>query len=225
MLRLATHGLSLAQIAAVVGVKSRDTCREWLRGTKRPTAEARARIAAAFPSVAPSSWDRVPELQRADAEHAPELQRVDAEHAGHAGRTHAGHAGHAHTGRAEHAEHAEHAHTGHAGHAHTALPAVTLELPSTVLEHVNELLAAMRAERLNPSLTQQSDRIRFVTAEMRLLALKQTVVERSELSEDRYVHAHPAWVQLRDTIARVLSAYPDAAAAVVAALEQLEASP
>jgi hypothetical protein len=45
---------------------------------------------------------------------------------------------------------------------------------------------------------------------------------RAELSEDRYVREHPAFIRVRNEIARVLVAYPEAARAVADALERLD---
>jgi transcriptional regulator with XRE-family HTH domain len=67
------------------------------------------------------------------------------------------------------------------------------------------------------------ERTKLVDAEARILKLRADLEMRAELSEDRYVREHPGWLRVRNEIARVLMAYPEAARAVADALERLDA--
>ena len=56
----------------------------------------------------------------------------------------------------------------------------------------------------------------------KLLALRSRLEEKAELLEARIVREHPRWVEIRRGLPDVLRPYPDAAAAVVAWLADLE---
>lgn len=94
------------------------------------------------------------------------------------------------------------------------------ELPQTSLEECLELLQVIRRDRHQPNLL-PGERTKLVDAEARILKLRADLEMRAELSEDRYVREHPAFLRVRNEIARVLVAYPEAARAVADALERL----
>lgn len=92
--------------------------------------------------------------------------------------------------------------------------------PGTSLQECLELLAAIRKDRHQPNLL-PGERSKLIDAEARILKLRSDLEMRAELSEDRYVREHPAWLRLRNVIADALDPYPDAARAVADALERL----
>jgi hypothetical protein len=83
-----------------------------------------------------------------------------------------------------------------------------------------ELLAVIRRDRSAPNLL-PGERSKLIDAEARILKLRSDLEQRAELSEDRYVRDHPAWLRARNEIARVLVPHPAAARAVVEALERI----
>jgi transcriptional regulator with XRE-family HTH domain len=93
-------------------------------------------------------------------------------------------------------------------------------LPQTSLEECLELLQVIRRDRHQPNLL-PGERTKLVDAEARILKLRADLEMRLELSEDRYVREHPAWLRIRNEISRTLVAYPEAARAVAEALERL----
>lgn len=99
------------------------------------------------------------------------------------------------------------------------VPDVT-ELPHTSLQECLELLTVIRKDRSQPNLL-PGERSKLVDAEARILKLRADLEMRQELSEDRYVREHPAWLRARNEISRVLMQFPEAARAVADALERL----
>lgn len=93
------------------------------------------------------------------------------------------------------------------------------ELPSS-LGGVESLLRSIQRDRNQKGLL-PGDRTKLVAAEARILKLRADLEMRAELSEDRYVREHPAWLRVRNELARVLGAFPEAARAVADALERM----
>lgn len=93
-------------------------------------------------------------------------------------------------------------------------------LPQTSLEECLELLSVIRRDRHQPNLL-PGERTKLVDAEARILKLRADLETRQELSEDRYVREHPAWLRVRNEVSRVLATFPEAARAVADALERL----
>lgn len=93
-------------------------------------------------------------------------------------------------------------------------------LPQTSLHECLELLALIRRDRAQPTLL-PGERSKLIDAEARILKLRADLEERAELSEDRYVREHPAWIRARNELSRTLMQFPDAARAVAEALERL----
>jgi len=97
------------------------------------------------------------------------------------------------------------------------------ELPvQSSLDECLDLLLVIRRDRNQPNLL-PGERSKLVDAEARILKLRSDLELRAELSEDRYVREHPAWLRVRNELARVLAPFPDAARAVADALERLNA--
>lgn len=96
------------------------------------------------------------------------------------------------------------------------------DLPKTSLHECMELLTVIRKDRNQPHLL-PGERSKLVDAEARILKLRADLEARAELSEDRYVREHPAWLRVRNELARVLAPFPEAARAVAEALERLNA--
>jgi transcriptional regulator with XRE-family HTH domain len=92
--------------------------------------------------------------------------------------------------------------------------------PGTTLQDCMALLATIKREQRTAGLM-ASERVKLADAEARILKLRADLEARAELSEDRYVREHPAWIRARNTISAVLKAYPEAARAVADALERL----
>lgn len=90
----------------------------------------------------------------------------------------------------------------------------------TSLQDCMRLLATVRAETTRQGLL-PSERIKLVDAEAKLLKLRVELESHAELSEDRYVREHPAWLRARNAIADALRPHPAAATAVAEALERL----
>lgn len=94
------------------------------------------------------------------------------------------------------------------------------EPSGTTLDDVQRLIAQVRKDRKMPNML-PSERVKLVSAEAGLLKLKADLEARAELSEDRYVREHPAWLRARNVISATLKQYPEAARAVADALERL----
>lgn len=101
-------------------------------------------------------------------------------------------------------------------------PQVDEVLPQSSLDECMELLVVIRRDRNQPNLL-PGERSKLVDAEARILKLRSDLELRAELSEDRYVREHPAWLRIRNELARALVPFPDAARAVADALERINA--
>lgn len=99
---------------------------------------------------------------------------------------------------------------------------VAEQLPQSSLAECMELLTVIRKDRQQPNLL-PGERSKLVDAEARILKLRSDLELRAELSEDRYVREHPAWLRIRSELSRALSPFPEAARAVADALEKLDA--
>lgn len=99
------------------------------------------------------------------------------------------------------------------------LPEPVIE-STTALEDCMRLLAIIRRDRALPGII-PTERAKLVDAEAKLLKLRAELEGRAELSEDRYVREHPAWLRARSVISNTLKQYPEAARAVAEALERL----
>jgi len=91
------------------------------------------------------------------------------------------------------------------------------ENPST-LEHAQWSLACLRHDMKHRELT-FSARMKLRAEESRALTALARIETAQELSEDRYVKNHPAWIALRGRIIAALAKHPDAAADVLKAIE------
>ena len=109
-----------------------------------------------------------------------------------------------------------------AGEKHEHAEESAGELPTSSMAHTEELLHVIRMERNTPHLL-PSEKTKLIAAEAGLLKLRADFEARAELSEDRYVREHPGWMRIRNELARVLAAFPEAARAVAEALERLNA--
>jgi transcriptional regulator with XRE-family HTH domain len=109
-----------------------------------------------------------------------------------------------------------------AGEQQQQADAASEELPQTSLHECLELLTVIRRDRNQPNLL-PGERSKLIDAEARILKLRSDLEQRAELAEDRYVREHPAFLRVRNEIARVLLAFPEAARAVADALERLDA--
>lgn len=94
------------------------------------------------------------------------------------------------------------------------------QAPLGTMDECLELLAVIRKDRSTPNLL-PGERSKLIDAEARILKLRADLEQRAELSEDRYVREHPAWLRVRNEISRVLAQHPAAARAVAEALERL----
>ena len=90
----------------------------------------------------------------------------------------------------------------------------------TTAEQCFALLAVIQTDRAAPNLL-PSERVKLIDSESKVLKLLSEVQARAELSEDRYVREHPAWIRVRNAIAEALKPHPAAAQAVAAALDRL----
>jgi hypothetical protein len=90
----------------------------------------------------------------------------------------------------------------------------------TTLEDCMRLLRIVRADQAVPNIL-PTERVRLMDAETRILKFRADLEARAELSEDRYVREHPAWLRARNVISSTLKQYPEAARAVAEALERL----
>jgi transcriptional regulator with XRE-family HTH domain len=97
-----------------------------------------------------------------------------------------------------------------------SLPA---HIGGTTLEDCLQLLAIIKRDRMSPGVL-PSERVKLVDAEARILKLRSELESRTELSEDRYVREHPAWLRARNIISAALKDHPAAARAVADALER-----
>lgn len=93
-------------------------------------------------------------------------------------------------------------------------------LPST-LDSCIRLLLTIQRDSVAPGLL-PGERVKLVDAEARILKLRADLEQRAELSEDRYVRDHPAWLRCKKALAQALLPFPEAARAVADALDRLE---
>lgn len=91
---------------------------------------------------------------------------------------------------------------------------------ASTLDECRALIAVVKRDRMRPNIG-TGERVRLSAAEAQLLKLRAELELRHELSEDRYVREHPAWLRAKREIARVLVQYPEAARAVAEALSKL----
>jgi len=101
-----------------------------------------------------------------------------------------------------------------------ALAMIEEQPPLATMAECLELLSVIRRDRSAPNLL-PGERSKLIDAEARILKLRADLEQRAELSEDRYVREHPAWLRARNEIARVLVQHPAAAVAVADALERM----
>lgn len=90
----------------------------------------------------------------------------------------------------------------------------------TTLDDCLTLLALIKRDRNKPDLL-PGERVKLVNAEAQVLKLRADLEARAELSEDRYVREHPAWLRARNVISAALKDHPEAARAVATALERM----
>ncbi len=88
----------------------------------------------------------------------------------------------------------------------------------SILESARYSLVCIRHDARHRDLT-FSDRTKLRGDETRALALVAKLETAAELSEDRYVKKHPAWLALRKRIIAALRPFPDAAKAVLEAMD------
>lgn len=109
----------------------------------------------------------------------------------------------------------------------SASPALRLEAPpypdpppidASIVANLRYSLVCIRHDMRHGGLT-ASARSRMRSDEARTLALIAKLQRDEELSEDRYVNNHPAFIRHCDKILAALKPYPKAAKAVVAALQ------
>lgn len=91
---------------------------------------------------------------------------------------------------------------------------------ASTLDECRALLAVTKRARLSANVS-TSEMVRLASAEASLLKLRAELEHRAELTEDRYVREHPAWLRAKREISRVLMQYPEAARAVAEALMRL----
>lgn len=99
-------------------------------------------------------------------------------------------------------------------------PPAPVVIGGTTIEQCLALLTVIRTDRVQPNLL-PSERVKLVDSESKLLKLLADLQSRAELTEDRYVREHPAWIRARNAIAEALKAHPAAAQAVASALDRL----
>lgn len=102
-------------------------------------------------------------------------------------------------------------------------PPDTASTPTT-LEDCLSLLGSIRTARDRPNLSSEA-RLKYISAEGRILTLRARLEQEQQLLEDRIVLEHPMWQRLKRTLVRVLAPYPDAAQAVATALADVEREP
>jgi hypothetical protein len=101
-----------------------------------------------------------------------------------------------------------------------ALAMLEPQAPIGTMQECLELLSVIRRDRSAPNLL-PGERSKLIDAEARILKLRADLEQRAELSEDRYVREHPAWLRVRNEIALALVQHPAAARAVADMLERL----
>lgn len=89
----------------------------------------------------------------------------------------------------------------------------------TTLEHCVALLGVISKDRQQQGLL-ANERVKLADAEARILALRHRLESESQLSEDRFVREHPAWLRLKRTIVDALVPFPAAAQAVAEAIRR-----
>lgn len=203
---MSTRGLSLSAVAQAVGCRSRENCRCWLHGTKRPSFTSRQRLEAVF-GIPQIAWDQSPH-DRLDSPHQLHVQQC------------------ASMGRAitdsfqdRQSKSTYRMQTDSFQVEHSP----SVRGTGTTLEACIALLADLRAYRTQVGLRPQ-DQLRYVACEMRVLALRARLERDFEMSEDRYVRQHPAWLRLQETILAVLRPHPEIMQAMLAALERAHPS-
>lgn len=107
-------------------------------------------------------------------------------------------------------------------HDEAAISAATSEgydEPETddVLEDCKRHLARIKRQLRNPALTAR-ERMQLNESFTRTLVMKAKLQKDAELSEDRFVRSHPAWLRFRTAIMSALLEHPAAAKDVEAAL-------
>jgi transcriptional regulator with XRE-family HTH domain len=101
-----------------------------------------------------------------------------------------------------------------------APPPVPVTVGGTTIDQCLALLNVIRVDRVAPNLL-PSERVKLVDSEGKLLKLLAELQTRAELTEDRYVREHPAWIRARNAIADALKPHPAAAQAVASVLDRL----
>lgn len=91
---------------------------------------------------------------------------------------------------------------------------------ASTLDECRALIAVTKRARLQGSVS-TSEMVKLASAEASLLKLRAELEQRAELSEDRYVREHPAWLRCKREISRALMPYPEAARAVAEVLMRL----
>lgn len=90
---------------------------------------------------------------------------------------------------------------------------------ASTLEHMKHLIACIRHDKEHRKLTAAAiSKLR--ADEQRALTLIAKLESMAEMQEDRFVTQHPKWKRLRDVILRALRPFPEAARAVVEAIEE-----
>lgn len=94
-------------------------------------------------------------------------------------------------------------------------------LDPTTLEEVRHSLACIRHDLVHRDYTSVA-RSKVRADEIRTLGIIHKLEIANEMKEDRYVTSHPAWRKVRKCITTALEPFPDAASAVLVALQGLE---
>ena len=198
------RGITLQVITDEIGSKSTAAVMGWLRGTGRPNAEMRARLAAAY-SIPPGAWD----VRPGDALPAPRPPTPPP------------------TPPAPPPPPAHGAPPVPAAYAPTPLPSPPPAPPPpptargprpTTLDACLAVLDDIRNARAVPGLL-ASERIKLADSETRLLSLRARLERDAERTEDRVVREHPEWLRLKRVIINTLRAHPAALKDLAAALD------
>jgi hypothetical protein len=193
-LLLAVPGTIQSQ-ATAYGTKNLVSIYEWRDGRKLPSAAARARMQSAF-GIPPEAWDWPPATLASVVANAALVSRGNG--------------------------------TPAPG-AKPARPTLPADPPPAAapdgprpssLEHTYALLDSIRRQREAPGLT-AGERNKITQNETHVLALRARLESAAELSEDRYVREHPAWIKLRTALIATLLPHPKAAQAVADMLSKL----
>lgn len=186
-------GASYLEIARAVGV-SKAAVIEWKLGRKSPGRSNRAALWGAYkiPAIA---WARMPANDDDDTGEPPPAPPPTNGHAASNGHG-----------------------NGHAAQL-TEQAASSTSSPSS-LQEADQLLANIRRHASDTQLL-PADRVRLADSEAKLLALRHRMQRDNDLLEDRIIREHPTWRRIKETLARVLSRYPQAANDVADALDKL----